>query len=65
MTTISSLLFGQKAGASGATSSTRGEIAGLLVVFAAVILLFSLTTDRFLSRRRSRRSRSSFPNSAC
>ena len=49
MTTISSLLFGQKAGASGATSSTRGEIAGLLVVLAAVILLFSLTTDRFLS----------------
>ncbi|MFL5201516.1 MAG: ABC transporter permease, partial [Microvirga sp.] len=49
MITISSLLFGQKAGASGATSSTRGEIAGLLVVFAAVILLFSLTTDRFLS----------------
>jgi simple sugar transport system permease protein len=49
MTTISSLLFGQKAGASGASSSTRGEIAGLLVVLAAVILLFSLTTDRFLS----------------
>ena len=49
MTSIASLLFRQKAGASGAAPSTRGEIAGLLVVLAAVILLFSLTTDRFLS----------------
>jgi simple sugar transport system permease protein len=49
MTSIAALLFGQKTGTPGATSSTRGEIAGLLVVLGAVILLFSLTTNRFLS----------------
>jgi simple sugar transport system permease protein len=50
MTSIASLLFGQKLGTPGASaSSARGEIAGLLVVLAAVFLLFSLTTNRFLS----------------
>jgi simple sugar transport system permease protein len=49
MTSITSLLFGQKAGTPGAAASTRGEITGLLVVLAAVVLLFSVTTGRFLS----------------
>ena len=49
MTSIASLLFGQKAGTPGATASTRGEVAGLLVVLATVVLLFSVTTGRFLS----------------
>jgi simple sugar transport system permease protein len=50
MTSIASFLFGQKPGTPGASASAaRSEIAGLLVVLAAVFLLFSLTTDRFLS----------------
>ena len=47
------------------TLGTGSEIAGLLMLLAVVVLVFSLATDRFLTVRRLRRWRSSCRNSGC